>query len=793
MKMPLSLLRTYLSIDEPLSYVAETLTLLGVEIDAVENETPFFSGVVVGEVLSTQPHPNADQLQIAEVFDGNETLQVVCGAPNCKAQMKTAFAKIGARLFDKDGGELRIRKAKIRGAESNGMLCSPAELSLSGGHEGIFELPSDFAPGEDLARLLCDPVFEISLTPNLGHCMSALGLARELAAAWGKNLLPQKVNLKENASSNLQEHFSASVLDDTLCTRYTLRLIENAHIAPSPFWLERALLSAGIQPINNVVDATNYILLKRGQPLHAFDADCITEKTLVIKQTDGPLSFHGLDSKVRTVPANTLVIADGEKVVALAGLLGGMNSCVTPKTSSVLLEAACFDSKTIRKNSKALDIKTDSSLRFEKGIDCSKVKEALDEAAALIAKLTNGAIATGVIDTHRSSPAIKTITLRKEKVSKLLGVALSTGEIETLLQRIECKTSVSSETLLVEPPPYRHDLNEEIDLIEEVARFFGYNHIEKKQPLCTPSDLPHDPLFLFEKKVKERATRLGLQEILHCDLISPSLAQLAPELLYPTSSLIRVMHAKSEEYSILRPSLLPGMLETIRYNIDQKATRLSLFEIGRSYLKQEDAFKEIPLLAIALCGKKDLKHWDTKERAVDFFDLKGIIESLLSMLGINSTTFTTSEHATFHPGRQANLLHQGHLIGSLGSIHPTILEKLDVKQSVYFAELNLSSLMTLSAANVIMKRLSQYPSTERDWTVTLPSNFLCDSLFHQIHSYQSPLLEKAELIDLYIFQEEGEEKRNATIRFTYRDPLKTISYEEAQKEHEQILNSLSLS
>ena len=789
MKIPLSLIRAYLPLEEPLASLAETLTLLGIEVDGIENATPRFSGVVTGEVLSASPHPDADKLQIAQVFDGEKEWQVVCGAPNCRAGLKTAFAKPGSLLYDEEGRERRLTEAKIRGVVSHGMLCSPSELGLLGGHDGIIELPADFTPGEDLSRRLWDPVFELSLTPNLGHCMSALGIARELSASLQKPILHTKIQLEENSSSSIEKQFKAEILAPDLCSRYTCRLIENVQIGPSPFWLQQILVASGMRPMNSVVDATNYILLKTGQPLHAFDAERIAGNSLSIQTNESTISFQGLNGIEYQVPPGTLLISDAEKPLVLAGILGGAESAVTDSSRSILLEAACFDPIAVRKASKRLGIRTDSSQRFEKGTDPHALAEILDEAAQLIAEISGGQIAKGILDVHGKKIELRTIPLRPERANALLGLNLSLGEMEEILKRLGCKVRIDSRNLLAAIPPYRNDLTEEIDLVEEVARLYGYNNIERKKPLCTVSDLPHDPLFLFERELRGRLASLGLQEILNCDLISPALAELSPELLYPTSSLIQVLHAKSEEYSVLRPSLLPGMLETVRFNLDQKNSSMSAFEVGRIYLKQEGSFSEIPQLGIALYGKCRPHHWDSKPSDVDFYDLKGLVESLLvEALGITAE-FSAGSHTCFHPGRQATITHQELLIGTLGELHPNVLAKLDIKQRVLFAEINLAHLIHLRKKQRRMEPLPQYPATERDWTLSLPKDVPCSKLFDAIHSFQSPILEKAELIDIYLFEEET--KRNATLRFTYRDPLKTISFEEAEAAHEKLMAHVS--
>ncbi len=610
--------------------------------------------------------------------------------------------------------------------------------------------------------------------------MSALGIARELSAALERPL--RTAEPKEKSPSTL-EPFQAKILAPKLCQRYACRLIENVRIGPSPFWLQQILLASGMRPINTAIDATNYILLKTGQPLHAFDANKIENGTLFIRTDELPISFQGLDGVAYEVPPETLLICDEKKPLAIAGILGGAESAVSEKTSSILLEAASFDPIAVRKAAKQLGIRTDSSQRFEKGTDPHALLEILKEAAELIATLSEGTVAPGHLDLLGRPLEMRIISLRPKKANSLIGLNLSLGEIKELLCRTGCKVHVKDDLLEAQPPPYRNDLHEEIDLIEEVARLYGYNNIERIKPLCTISDLPHDPLFLFEREIRKRMISLGLQEQVHSDLISPSLAKISPELLYASPAPIQVLHAKSEEYSVLRPSLLPGMIETVRFNLNQKNGSCAAFEIGRIYLRQEQSFSEIPILGITLYGKERPHHWEKKPEEFDFYDLKGIIENLLESLGV-AAEFTSGDHTSFHPGRQANLFHQDLQLGTLGEIHPHLLEKLDIKKRVFFAEISLAHLMNLKHTQSRMQPLPQYPSTERDWTIPL-SGIAYKQLFNAIDAVNSPLLEKAELIDLYT--QDNAAKQNATLRFTYRDRAKTISFEEAEDAHAKLV------
>lgn len=789
MQVSLSLIKSFGSFNLPPSKIGETLTLLGIEVDRIINEHPPFSGVVIGDVISVRPHPNANKLQVATVSDGIDTFQVVCGAPNCREGLKTAFAKIGACLKGSQGKPLIIEKNSIRSVESYGMLCSEAELSLSDRNEEICELPREMETGSDLLPFLWDPIFELSLTPNLGHCMSALGIARELSAALQIPLKKPKASLRENGEA-LEKKIKVSVEDKTLCPRYMCRSIEGIKVAPSPGWLQRQLLGCGINPISNVVDITNFICIKWGQPLHAFDLGQLKGPYLSVAPSSSKQIFTGLDGQPRQLPADALLISDAEGPVAIAGILGGQASSVTEKTQSILLEAAYFDPISIRKTAKKIGIRTESSHRFEKGTDPLGIPDALNEACSLILQLCGGRLSEGTIDIKADSLSFRQILCRPNRINKIIGTSFSLNEIENIFGRLGFTTFLTpTDDFLVDVPLFRSDIHEEIDLIEEVARIYGYNNLEKKTALYAASKIPHDPGFLFEKEVRKRLVGLGLQEFLTSDLISPKLSSLAQELVKPQVSYLQALYAKSEEYSVLRPSLLPGLIQIVKGNLDHKNQTLNGFEIGRIHFLEQDQLVELPMAALLLTGKRDLPHWSRKINEVDFYDLKGLLENLFEGLQIAHFYFELSTHLSFHPYAQANIYSKDLLIGSFGQLHPEFLEKLGIKQRLFFAEINLRHLQNIEKKSSHMHPIPFFPSSERDWTVSIPFRSYAQEILSKINSFYSPLLVKAEILDIYI--PEDHLTKNVTFRFTYRDLFKTVSFEEVETEHNKLIQSLS--
>ncbi len=780
MRLPLSLLKEFIDISLSPREIADALTLLGLEVDGILHPTPPFKGVVVGEVLSVEPHPNAEKLRIAEVGDGIGVHQVVCGASNCRAGIKTAFARVGASLSDAGGKPFVIKAAKLRGVESFGMLCAVDELL--GGEEapGILELPLDLEPGLDLLNILWDPVFELSLTPNLGYCLSARGVARELSASLNIPLKPVKAKERPAKSAG---SVRLLVESSELCPRYIGQMLRQVTIAESPFWLAETLKAAGIRPINNAVDITNYILLKWGQPMHAFDADLLEGNLIEVKAAKEPFSFLCLDQIEHEVPKGSLLICDAKKPVALAGVMGGANSAVSEKTRNVFLEVAFFDPNSVRNTSKKMGLRSESSLRFEKGIDPDAMESALQEAMELFESLTGAEIETAFVQRYPKPFLPKKIACRAERVQSLLGCRISLHEIGEIFERLGFLATLQGENVwLVSVPTYRFDVQEEIDLVEEVARIYGYNAIERKRPFYTTTTLSHDPEFVFERALRERLISLGLQEVVTPDLISPKLAELAIEERAARVQFLEVLHAKSEDYSILRPSLLPGFLQTVQYNVDQKNVSFSGFEIGRIYFEEKGKKIELSTAGLFLTGKTRPHHWDQKPLDVDFYDLKGLLENLFEALKISEVSYSASKHPSFHPGRQASVYLKGQLIGSFGEVHPNLLKLLDIKQRVFYAELLLNPLLAAQELFPIMKPLPLFPSSERDWTIPLQKSASIQPILDILSHFQSPLLEKVELIDLFV-----SESQNATFRFTYRDLAKTICFEEVEAEHARMM------
>jgi phenylalanyl-tRNA synthetase beta chain len=784
MKIPLSVIKNFLEIKKEAKDIAHLLTSAGIEVDNIENENPSFSNVVSAKILEVAKHPDSEKLTVAKVSDGKEIFQVVCGASNCRKDIIVAFAKIGATLTDDQNNPYTIKKAKLRNVESYGMLCSSKELKFAKESDKIIEFPINFEIGKDLS-FLSSPIFEISLTPNLGHLLNALGLARELACLTKTKIQMPKLNLKEE-NKPIEKDIKIKI-EDQRTLRYCSRIIENVTIAPSPFWLKKELEECGFKSINNIVDATNYIMLKFGQPLHAFDYDKIENQEIKVTNENENTKFLCLDQVEREIPKNALVIKDKNKTLAIAGIIGGLNSSITDNTKKVILESAYFDPSSIRKTSKILNLKTESSMRFEKSIDFNMTALALDYAAELISQLSGGKILKGKIDLKNTKFSEKKLSLRFNRVKKILGTSISENEIIDIFQRLDFKIiEKNEEAILLEIPSYRNDINYEIDLIEEVARIFGYNNISKVKPFYQSSSVISSESYLFEKNIKSYLRTCSLQEIKTCDLISPSFAEIAL-LNLDRHDLIEVKHYKSIDQSILRPTLLPSLLEVVKFNQDHNNLNFLAFEIAKVYYKLDDQYIEKQVASIVLSGKRNPHFWDKSNFDVNFYDLKGMLENILSVHLQKNYKFNTSHYKGFHPFRQAKINHQNNDFGVIGEVHPFVLNKFDLKKRVFFAEIDLDFLFKNRKVEMQFTSIPQYPGSQRDLTISLNEKQQTQEIFDIIKNIKSPLLEKFYLLELY---KNVENKNNVTFRFIYRDKTKTISNEEIESEHEKISTEL---
>lgn len=794
MKIPLSWLKEHIQFSIDPKEIGEILTSAGIEVDELRSLSPSFSGVVVGQVLEVEKHPNADRLRVATVSDGQETFQVVCGAPNCRPGILTALAKIGARLTSEDQKPFTIKKGKLRDVESHGMLCSLQELSLGSEREKIAEFPEGTVVGSDIASLYTDTIFVISLTPNLGHCMSIRGIARELSSLLHLPLIEQSIHLTESENPT-EDLIKVHLLDQRQCPRYACKVVQNITVEPSPEWLRKKIEGSGLRSINNVVDVGNLVLLEYGQPLHIFDYDLIDGKEIFITSQTPHKELETLDGVIRPIPQGSLLICDQTKPLAFAGVIGGKSSSVHQGTKNVCIEAAYFIPQAVRKTGRVIGCTSDSSQRFERGVDPNGPILALRYAAHLLQKIAGGSVSKGEINLQSHEFKEKVISCHPSRVNQLLGTQLSLSEIAALFRSayIQILEERPHELLLC-VPTYRHDLLIEEDLIEEVARLYGYSNIPEVTPKHISSQIPHTPIYLLEKKVRALLVGQGLREIITCDLLHPEQAAISLQNTISSDSLISVLHPSSIDQSVLRASLLPGLLQVVKYNCDHTNPNIAAFEVGKIHFKTKTnctQYAEPFSVGIVLTGLRVTKQWNSKEEPFDFFDIKGVIQNLFRGLNINTLSFETSHLHQLHPGRQAHIKINEVLVGVIGEVHPDLVEKIDLPNKVYCAEINLSELLFLVPKWETVVESSPFPGSERDWTISLSEEIPIGKVYDAISQIPSRLLERFALLDLYKSDQIGKDKKNATFRFFYKDLEKTISFESVEREHARITQAVA--
>ena len=624
MLVSLKWLKDYIDLELTAAQLADRLTMTGLEVDEIKTLAHKFSGVVVAKILSVRPHPGADKLSLCDVTDGTETYPVVCGARNIKAGDVVPLAKVGAII----PGGYSIKSMVLRDEKSDGMLCSEAELEIGDDASGIMHLPSGLALGTplEIALNLGDTVLDVSITPNRSDCLSMIGMAREIAALTGKKIKMPVLKIKESVE-DISSLSSVSIVDADLCPRYSARMIKNVKIGDSPIWMKTRLEAAGLRTINNVVDVTNFVMLEMGQPLHAFDFRFLEEGRIIVRKSKTGEVFVSLDEKSRILPENTLLICDGQKPVAIAGIMGGLNTEVKEDTQVIFLESAYFNPSSIRRSSRRLAMPTDAAFRFERGIDPEGVIRALNRAAQLIADLSGGSICKNYLDEYpQKIMAVENIPLRLDRIREISGTAIAAKDVVRILKSIGMTVRQEGKgKYLVTPPTYRVDIEREIDLIEEVVRLYGYDHVPVTLPAVSVTEMAVIPRLDLEERVRQLLIGSGYSEIINYSFTSPaSVDYLCLPQEDERRNFVVIKNPLTEEQSVMRTTMAYGLLETLKKNINNASFNLKIFEIGRVFLKRKavDLPEEKNILAGLLSGKASEDLWGSKVN-VDFYDLKG--------------------------------------------------------------------------------------------------------------------------------------------------------------------------
>ncbi|MBX0315136.1 phenylalanine--tRNA ligase subunit beta [Planococcus glaciei] len=770
--------------------LGEKITRSGIEVDAVIDRSHGMTNVVVGYVESCVKHPEADKLSICQVNVGEETTQIICGAPNIAAGQKVIVARPGASL----PGGMKIKKAKLRGEESNGMICSLQELGIEGKlvpkayAEGIYVLPEDAEVGSDVIANfdLDDTVLELGLTPNRADAMSMLGVAYEVGA-----ILSEDVKLPESsyteAADSAESMLTLNVDAPEANPLYVAKVIRNIEVKESPMWLQQRLMAAGVRPHNNVVDVTNYVLMEYGQPLHAFDYDSLKTGNITVRQAKEGEKITTLDDTERTLSAHNLVITNGEEPVALAGVMGGANSEVSDSTTTIVIESAYFASGSIRQTSKDHGLRSDASSRYEKGVDPNRVIPAAERAASLIAELAGGEVLAGSLVFDQLDREEKIVKVSPDFINTRLGMKIPFEDMMEILGRLKFNTDAINGQLVISVPTRRQDIQIEEDVVEEIARLYGYDEIPATLPVteAAPGGLtPYQEKRRIVRKVLEGA---GLLQATTYSLTSE---KSATQFALTETETTKLLMPMSEERSTLRQSLLPHLLESVSYNTARRMDSVALYETGAVFLKTDDELlNEEEHLAIAMTGLWLDHSWQGEKKEVDFFVLKGIVEGLAKRLGVE-LAFERGQMDGLHPGRTAFIMLNGNRIGVIGQLHPTEQKARDLKNTVVM-ELNLSALLEVQLDALVYTLVPRYPSISRDVALVLSKIVEAGTIEAVIRNAGGKLLKDVRVFDLYEGDKMEEGKKSVAFSLTYFDPEKTLTDEEVTNAHEKVLSALT--
>lgn len=784
MKITYNWLKQYIDFNSTVEELVHNLSMLGLEVDSFEPLAKPIQGLVVGEVLDKKRHPDADRLSVCRVNLGSEELAIVCGAPNVSSGQKVPVAIIGTTLPN----GLKIKKSKIRGVESQGMICSEAELGLAEKSDGIMVLNDGYAPGQLLDHEFgeTDYVIDVDVTPNRPDCFGMIGIARDVAASLD---IPFRTPLYAvpEGEKPVSGFVKVEIHDARKCPRYTARYIENVQIKTSPLWLKKRLAALGVRSINNVVDITNLVMLETGQPLHAFDYDLVAGGVINVRTARQEEHFTTLDNKTHELNSEALLICDAEKPVALGGIMGGLNSEVSKSTSRILLESAYFDSVNIRRTAKTLGISTESSKRFERGTDPNGTDNALNRAAKLIVELAGGSVAKGIVDAYPEKISAVKITVRPRRVEQLLGVSITKERIATILNSLGFTVSESGENLEVAAPTFRPDVTREADVIEEVARIFGYDNIPANASAVIEQVAKENAEEVFTKQIRNALLALGFSEVVTFNLMSAAQAG----KFVADSRPIRLVNPLSEELSTLRPSLLPSLLNSVRWNLNRGSKDLKLFEIGSTFGQTEKKPQEAIRLTGILTGAARNRDWKVQPQDVDFYDVKGVIERLLERNHIRNYSFS---EATLDIGDELSLAIKskpGKNIGQFGRMKNALLQAFDIEQDVYFFELDFNVLLSMAEAVRRFEPIPKFPPVRRDLAVVVEENVQVANLLSVVQKASDELLKNVELFDVFRSKQIGAGHKSVALNLTFFSLDRTLTEKEVDQRIERILSSLA--
>ena len=771
-------LRTWVSTQVTTDALSHKLTMIGLEVDSIAGAAEAFSGVVVAQIIAAEQHPDADKLRVCTVNAGDETVQIVCGAPNARAGLIAPLAKVGAVL----PGDFKIKKAKLRGVESQGMLCAGAELTISEDNDGLMELPADAPIGADIREYLSldDQVIELGLTPNRADCLSVRGIARDVAVAFDETLNETAIAPVE---STIADTFPVAIEATAKCPRYLGRVIKNVDLSrPTPDYMRERLERAGLRSIDAAVDVTNYVLLELGQPLHAFDLDQLNGG-IVVRECKPDEVLTLLDGTEQALEPGTLVIADHTQPLALAGIMGGADSGVSESTTNLFLESAFFTPELMAGRARSYGLHTDASHRYERGVDFQLQREAMERATQLFIDAVGGEAGpvTEVVS-DADLPVNEAVLLREAQIEKLLGIKIDRVEVERILEGLGFWVVGHKQGWLCTAPSWRFDMGLEVDLIEELARLIGFDAIPS-QPIkasLIPVGVPETRRAL--RMAKNELVARGYFEAVTFSFVAPEVqSYFDPEL-----SPIALKNPISADLAVMRTSLIPGLLKAIAHNASRQQSRVKLFETGLKFMSGEGT-EQIPMLAIAVSGLRDLEGWSTDKTAADFFDVKGTLEGLLANLG-DRLTFEASVFPGLHDGQSAAILVDGKCVGRIGAVHPSVRKAMGIPANTVVAEV-LQSVVN-EVAMPAYDDISKYPETRRDLALVADKSAASAEVLSTIRKAAGSLLTKLDLFDVYEGAGLAEGKKSLAIGLTFQDQSRTLDESEVSSAVDQVLDSL---
>ena len=797
MNTSLSWIKTYVpDLDVTAQEYTDAMTLTGTKVEGFTELDADLDKIVIGQIDKIEKHPDADKLIICQVNIGTESVQIVTGAPNVKEGDKVPVVLDGGRVAGgHDGkmtpGGIKIKKGKLRGVESCGMMCSIEELGSTremypeAPEYGIYIFPEDAVVGESAIKALGldDVVFEYEITSNRVDCYGVLGIAREAAATFQKKFCPPVVEVKGN-DENASDYVKVTVEDPELCPRYCARVVKNVKIGPSPKWMQRCLASNGIRPINNLVDITNYVMEEFGQPMHAYDLDTIANREIIVRRAGKDEKFVTLDGQERTMDENVLMICDGEKAVGIAGIMGGENSMITDDVKTVLFEAACFDGTSIRLSSKRIGLRTDASGKFEKGLDPNNAQAAIDRACQLMEELGAGEVVGGMVDVCSETREPSRVKFEPEKINKLLGTNLTKEEMLGYLGRVELAYDEKTDEIVA--PTFRQDIHCNADVAEEVARFYGYDKIPMTLPTgeATTGKLPFK--LRIQEVARDIAEYCGFSEGMSYSFESPKVFD---KLCIPEDSdlrkVITISNPLGEDYSIMRTSTLNGMLASLSTNYNRRNKDVRLYELGNIYLPKSLPVTELPdertMFTLGMYGKGD------------FFDMKGVCEEFFEKIGMKKkvTYDPNSEKPFLHPGRQANMIYEGKVVGYLGEVHPSVADNYSIGEKAYIAVIDILDILEFAGFNHKYTGIAKYPAVTRDLSLVVPHAVLAGQIEEIFDQRGGNILESYQLFDIYEGAQIEKGFKSMAYSLVFRAHDKTLGENEISAAMKKIMNGLN--